>query len=160
MLCFRLCLCLLFIVRQMYTVYLIKYDHGFLFCFCFFVSSLSFTWLIYPYASGLLHFHWRNHANTTMPGKYRQTSNMSHTLVDNKFVDHSDAVGASPVGAAGPRSISRTKASDAELLLFALICVWINGSVYNSEAGDLRRYRTHYDTKVMNSSQTCELRCY
>ena len=31
---------------------------------------------------------------------YRQTSNISHTLVGNKIVDHSDVVGASPVGAA------------------------------------------------------------
>ena len=31
---------------------------------------------------------------------YRQVSNISRTLVDNKIVDHSDVVGASPVGAA------------------------------------------------------------
>ena len=31
---------------------------------------------------------------------YRKTSSISHTLVDNKIVDHSDVVGASPVGAA------------------------------------------------------------
>ena len=31
---------------------------------------------------------------------YREVSNISHTLVDNKIVDHSDLVGASPVGAA------------------------------------------------------------
>ena len=31
---------------------------------------------------------------------YRQTSNIRHTLVDNKIVDHSDVVVASPVGAA------------------------------------------------------------
>ena len=31
---------------------------------------------------------------------YRQTSNISHTLVFNKLVDHPDEVGASPVGAA------------------------------------------------------------
>ena len=29
---------------------------------------------------------------------YRQTSNISHTLVDNKIADHSDVFGASPVG--------------------------------------------------------------
>ena len=28
-------------------------------------------------------------------------------------------------------------------LMFALICVWINGWVNNREAGDLRRYRAH-----------------
>ena len=31
---------------------------------------------------------------------YPQTSNISHTLVSNKIVDHSDVIGASPVGAA------------------------------------------------------------
>ena len=31
---------------------------------------------------------------------YRQVSNISGTLVGNKIVDHSDVVGASPVGAA------------------------------------------------------------
>ena len=34
-------------------------------------------------------------------------------------------------------------------LMFSLICVWINGWVNNHEAGDLRRYRAHYDVKVM-----------
>ena len=32
--------------------------------------------------------------------KYRQTSNISRTSVDNKIGDHSDLVGASLVGAA------------------------------------------------------------
>ena len=31
---------------------------------------------------------------------YRKTSNISRTLVGNKIIDNSDAVGASPVGAA------------------------------------------------------------
>ena len=34
-------------------------------------------------------------------------------------------------------------------LIFSLICVWINGWVNNREAGDLRRYRAHYDVSVM-----------
>ena len=29
------------------------------------------------------------------------------------------------------------------------ICVWINGWVNNREAGDLRRYRSHFDVTVM-----------
>ena len=33
-------------------------------------------------------------------GTYRKVSNIRRTLVDNKIVDHSDVVGASPVGAA------------------------------------------------------------
>ena len=35
-------------------------------------------------------------------------------------------------------------------LMFSLICVWINGWVNNREAGDLRRYRAHYDVTLMN----------
>ena len=33
-------------------------------------------------------------------GKYRKVSNIRSNLVGNKIVDHSDVVGASPVGAA------------------------------------------------------------
>ena len=39
---------------------------------------------------------------------YRKVSNISHTLVGNKIVDHSDVVGASPVGAAPTTSLSST----------------------------------------------------
>ena len=35
---------------------------------------------------------------------YRQTSNISRTLVGLKIIDHSDVVGASPVGAASTTS--------------------------------------------------------
>ena len=34
------------------------------------------------------------------PFTYRQISNISHALVGIKIVDHSDVVGASPIGAA------------------------------------------------------------
>ena len=34
-------------------------------------------------------------------------------------------------------------------LIFSLIYVWINGWVNNREAGDLGRYRAHYDVTVM-----------
>ena len=34
-------------------------------------------------------------------------------------------------------------------LMFSLICVWIKGWVNNRDAGDLRRYRAHYDVTVM-----------
>ena len=57
-------------------------------------------------------FQWINHVTTShMPRQlschdmckivnYCQTSNISCTLIDNKIVDHSDIVGASPVGIA------------------------------------------------------------
>ena len=50
----------------------------------------------------------------------------------------------------GHRWIPRTKASDAGLWFFSLICPWINGWVNNREAGDLRRHCAHYDTTVMD----------
>ena len=34
-------------------------------------------------------------------------------------------------------------------LMFSLVCVWINDRVNSREAGDLRRYRAHYDVIVM-----------
>ena len=34
-------------------------------------------------------------------------------------------------------------------LMFSLICVWIDGWINHREAGDLRRYRAHYDVTVM-----------
>ena len=39
-------------------------------------------------------------ANILSAKTYRQVSNISCTLVGNQIVDHSDVVGASPVGAA------------------------------------------------------------
>ena len=36
-------------------------------------------------------------------------------------------------------------------LMFPLICAWINGCINNREAGDLRRYRAHYDVIVMTT---------
>ena len=50
---------------------------------------------------------------------------------------------------AGHRWIPLTKASDADLWCFLWYASWINGSVNNREAGDLRRHRPHYDVIVM-----------
>ena len=43
------------------------------------------------------HYLWYKSSKQT---DYRQVSNIRHTLECNKIVDHSDVVGASPVGAA------------------------------------------------------------
>ena len=40
-------------------------------------------------------------------------------------------------------------------LMFSLVCVSINGWVNNRDAGDLRRYRAHYDVTLMI---TCYIR--
>ena len=47
------------------------------------------------------------------------------------------------------RWIPLTKASDAELWCFLWSAPWINGWVNNREAGNLIRYRVHYDVTVM-----------
>ena len=39
-------------------------------------------------------------------------------------------------------------------LMFSLICAWINGWVHNRKAGDMRRYRAHYDVTVMYLEST------
>ena len=52
--------------------------------------------------------------------------------------------GNSPVPGEFPAQKPLTRGID-----FSLICVWINGWVNNREAGDLRRYRAHYDVTVM-----------
>ena len=41
--------------------------------------------------------------------------------------------------------------------MFSFICVWINGWVSNREAGDLRRYRAHYDVTVMTEYHLCNI---
>ena len=47
-----------------------------------------------------LPFYAINWGNNLGVPYYRKTSNINHTFVGNKIVDHSDVVGASPVGAA------------------------------------------------------------
>ena len=49
----------------------------------------------------------------------------------------------------GHRWISCSKASDVELSMFSLICIWTNRWVNYRDAGDLRRHRAHYDVTVM-----------
>ena len=43
------------------------------------------------------------------------------------------------------------------VLMFSLICAWINGWVNNCEAGDLRRYHSHYDVTIMPQKVLADL---
>ena len=43
-----------------------------------------------------------------------------------------------------------TMASDAELLMFSLICAWTNSWINNGDAGDLRRHNAHCEVTVMS----------
>ena len=51
----------------------------------------------------------------------------------------------------GHRWIPLTKASDSEPWCFLWLKPWINGWVNNHGAGDLRRYRAHYDVSAMHN---------
>ena len=62
-------------------------------------------WLLYVWCSSMLYallcfIMTIDHAIVRPHCIYRQTCNISHTLVGNKNVDHSGVVGAAPVGAA------------------------------------------------------------
>ena len=57
----------------------------------------------------------------------------------------------------GPPVNSPHKGQWRGALMFPLICVWINDWVNNREAGDLRRYRGHYDVTVMTHANHVKL---
>ena len=77
-------------------------------------------------------FNWNRYINQIT---YRQVSNIRRILVGNKIVDHSDVVGASPVGAAPTTSSFSTEhlasldwekttaRRDRKHLSFAIWCV-------------------------------------
>ena len=74
------------------------------------LDSIGLPWTILIWKSDIdgLVQEWSNfianalelHLSCINPSNYRKTSNIRCTLVGNKIVDHSDVIGASPVGAA------------------------------------------------------------
>ena len=48
------------------------------------------------------------------------------------------------------------KGQGHRILMFSLICAWINGWVNNREAGDLRRHPAHCDVTVMRPDTQCQ----
>ena len=58
------------------------------------------VYVIKPTAMGKKWCHFKPKSTQSCYNTYRNISNISRTLVGNKIVDHSDVVGASPVGAA------------------------------------------------------------
>ena len=72
--------------------------------------------------------------------------NMMTSSNENIFRVTGHLCGNSPVTGEFPTQRPVTR------LVFSLICVWINGWVSNREAGDLRRYRAHYDVTVMQNA--------
>ena len=75
----------------------------------------------------------------------------------HKDVTHDDVIKWKPFprywpfvrGIHRPSVNSPHKGQWRRALMFSLICIWINGWVNNRKAGDLRRYRAHYEVTVM-----------
>ena len=91
------------------------------------INAWIFVLSIYPYSPGWIHWHWENimwraqwknctykrHSETGelwgVYCRYCQIFHIGRTLVGNKTVDHSDVVGASPVGPAPTTSSFSTE---------------------------------------------------
>ena len=65
-------------------------------------TAFTFETIIFCYINHCYAFpiHLREYIPEVMLPIYRETSNIRRTLLDNNIVDHSDADGVSPVGAA------------------------------------------------------------
>ena len=91
----------------------------------------------------------------------RRKYQSSVSLVIGKKVSHDDVIKWKhfPRNRSFVRGIHRSpvisphKGQWRGALMFSLICVWINDWINNREAGELRRYRAHYDVIVMVMEQ-------
>ena len=91
---------------------------------------------------------WRNCILLLVTKKYSDTSSHEHDDVIKwkhfpRYWPFVRGIHRSPVN-------SPHKGQWRGALMFTLICARINGWVNNREAGDLRRYRAHYDVIVMS----------
>ena len=86
-----------------------------------------------------------------------ETANIPHVEGWQKQLCHDDAIKRKPFPRYWPfvRGIHQSPVNSLHKgqwrggLMFSLLCARINGWVNNGEAGDLRRYRAHYDVTVM-----------
>ena len=78
--------------------------------------------------------------------------NSSHDVIKWKHFPHNwpfvPGIHRSPVN-------SLHKGQWRGAVMFSLICVWRNSWENSRKAGDLRRYRAHYDVSVMSAVITC-----
>ena len=92
------------------------------------------------------------------------------TVTDDSFRHHDDVIKWKHFPRYWPfvRGIHRSPVNSPHkgqwrgALMFSLNCVWIHGWANNREAGDLRRYRAHYDVTVMSEyyhSGSCSTWC-
>ena len=143
-------------------------------------------WLIFPYPSGLLHWHCGNLTIAPVPAKQPWWIWNHNKAKHNKtvciflgiyciggklysilllcYLAHDDVIKWKHFSHywSFVRGIHRStvnsphKGQWRRALMFSLIRVCINDWVNNHEAGDLRRHRGHYDVNVMES-EACAL---
>ena len=100
------------------------------------------------------------HLDRSLPIRFNIMKNTFHSQVPGIYVkqlDHDDVIKWKHFPRCWPfvRGIHRSPVNSPHkgqwrgALMFSLICVWINDWVNNREAGDLRRYRSHYDVTQM-----------
>ena len=87
---------------------------------------------------------WRKIARGQWVTNFPPSHHMMTSSNGNIFRVTGHLCGNSPVPVNSPH-----KGQWRGALMFSLICVWINGWVNSREAGDLRRYGTHYDVIVI-----------
>ena len=89
---------------------------------------------------------------------YRYHVSFNHSICDSTSIQHlriwwrhqMETFSALVAICAGNSPVNSThKGQWLGALMFILICAQINGWVSNRNAGDLRRYRPHYDVTVM-----------
>ena len=116
-----------------------------------FWMRLQILWQVYMvYHSRASHFH----SCLIRRGPYITRSTLPNTLttwwrhqMETFSALLAICAGNSPVPVNSPH-----KGPWRRVLMFCLICVWINGCVNNHESGDLRLYGVNYDVIVMRST--------
>ena len=106
--------------------------------FCLFSGGL--IWIIHKYPSGFFQWHWGHCMVAPVSLKHPWWRHQMETVPSYwPFV----------WGIHRSRVNSPHRSQWRWALMF-FICAWTNGRVNNRDAGDLRRYRTHYDVTVMS----------
>ena len=106
-------------------------------------TQLASGWLVLSPAAILTETCWTVEESTTWALNWNQHDDVIKWKHFPRYWPFVRGIQRSPVN-------SPHKGQWCGALTFSLICVWINCWVNNSEAGDLRRYRAHYDVTVMN----------
>ena len=154
-----------------------------LFCCGSIGNSFWFMWYIFPCYSGLLHGHYivtdeltpqiwvkltYSIPNRSVKGNHIWQSVAIYMLrcylmPNDYFLQYDDVIRWKhfPRYWQFVRGIHRSPVNSPHkdqwrgALMFSLICFWINSWVNSGGAGDLRRYRAHYDVIAMNSFAIC-----